>query len=307
MNLKRTVAWDETESDTHLEPKACLVCGPKTVKDPQQQADWCQECNFYYMLPSDLKEKIQHDDAVVMSDFKAAIHGIRERNFNLIVKKLQDIRPLDTMMCLDVGCAYGHFLSVLKPLAKSVIGIEPNEQMLSEARANDISVIPGFFPDDLPSHVTYDLISFNDVLEHLPDPKAALEASYQRLTPGGGGVLLISIPSSDGVVFKFSGFLARLGIKTLNDRIWQRQFYTPHISYFDRRNLSKLATACGFTPLYTGSLPVVEGKSLYQRISVDTSLPRYRKVILYVCGTVYSALSRFMPEEYFYTVFRKST
>jgi len=284
-------------------PKSCVVCGTPTVLDSKQQADWCPACHFYYMLPSDLREKIQHDDAVVMSDFKAAIQGIRERNFRKILDSLATIRPLNEMNCLDVGCAYSHFLSLLKPMAKSVVGIEPNEQMLQEAKVNGVPVIRGFFPEDLPQGKQYDLISFNDVLEHLPDPKAALEASFRNLAPGG--LLLVSIPSSDGAVFKLSGFLAAMNIKTLNDRIWQRQFYTPHISYFNRNNLSNLGIACGFKPVVTQSLPVIERKSLYQRISVDTSLSPLRKVVLYLCGTAYAASSTVMPEEYFYTIFRK--
>ena len=298
------LAYQENgDSSPQTYQEYCLVCGTQNEYDSGHLAQKCPNCSFYYMKHEDLTSKIKSDDEVSMQNFRNAIHGIRERNFRLIISEIEKIRPFSSMNCLDIGCAYGHFLSIVKKIAKSAIGIEPNDQMKREAESNGVEVISGFFPDDLPKDAKYDLISFNDVLEHLPDPKAALRAVHDSLSKDG--LLLISIPSSDGIVFKISSLFQRLGSKALSDRIWQKQFYTPHISYFNRKNLTQLAGIVGFEPLKSDALPVVEGKSIYHRISVDNTIPFYKKVILTVAGFTYAVISSFMPEEYFFTVFRK--
>jgi 2-polyprenyl-3-methyl-5-hydroxy-6-metoxy-1,4-benzoquinol methylase len=99
---------------------------------------------------------------------------------------------------LDIGCgggAFGRSLKAAQPDAV-LIGVEPDPLAAERARAEAYQyVATGFFPEvleDLP-HRAYDAICFMDVLEHMPDPHAALRAAAEVLAPGG--VIYASIPN----------------------------------------------------------------------------------------------------------------
>lgn len=105
--------------------------------------------------------------------------------------------PGDISSVMDVGCASGGFGASLRTErgdAVRIVGIDavPSQAVLARGRGFDV-VYDGYFPDDLPSGERFDLITFNDVLEHLVDPWAALRACHAHLNPGGR--VLAAIPS----------------------------------------------------------------------------------------------------------------
>lgn len=96
---------------------------------------------------------------------------------------------------LDVGCATGEFLEILRRQGWDVAGIEPNPRAAQQARARlgaeAIRVVPleeAFFPP-----ATFDLITLWDVLEHLADPLHALRRLASWLRPGG--LLALGVPN----------------------------------------------------------------------------------------------------------------
>ena len=102
--------------------------------------------------------------------------------------------PLTTSNMLDVGCGLGGFgLSVKQRRQLRITGIELDPHAASVAATRYEQVIAGSFPDDVPHGSHYDCIVFNDILEHLTDPWAALRAACGLLEPGG--VVVASIPN----------------------------------------------------------------------------------------------------------------
>lgn len=103
--------------------------------------------------------------------------------------------PSSVRRLLDVGCSRGGFGSGLRRLrpALELVGIEANAGAAVQATPYYDEVVTGLFPQDVPPHDTYDCVVFNDVLEHLVDPWAALEATTPMLRPGG--TVVASIPN----------------------------------------------------------------------------------------------------------------
>jgi SAM-dependent methyltransferase len=93
---------------------------------------------------------------------------------------------------LDIGSGDGLFFDALTEFGTAT-GIEPDAALVSDGmRASGRVAIQPFDATFQPgSH--YDLILFLDVLEHLPDPVAALQHARSLLAPGG--VVVITVPA----------------------------------------------------------------------------------------------------------------
>lgn len=104
--------------------------------------------------------------------------------------------PPSIKSALDVGCGSGNFGETLKKLyACEVWGIEPNQVEALEAGKKIDKAIHNIFSIDLPELAgkKFDVIFFNDVLEHLIDPTEALQHCKKLLNEGGH--IIASIPN----------------------------------------------------------------------------------------------------------------
>jgi 2-polyprenyl-3-methyl-5-hydroxy-6-metoxy-1,4-benzoquinol methylase len=107
--------------------------------------------------------------------------------------------PRGSRTVLEVGCGRGGFgltlRSALGPQAR-IVGVEAVPEQ-AEIAAHDHgfdAVATGYFPEALPEgEGPFDLVVFNDVLEHILEPEDLLNALHEHLVPGGR--VLATIPS----------------------------------------------------------------------------------------------------------------
>jgi 2-polyprenyl-3-methyl-5-hydroxy-6-metoxy-1,4-benzoquinol methylase len=90
---------------------------------------------------------------------------------------------------LDVGCGSGQRLEQMQRLGWTVSGLDFDEKAVAAAKQRGLDVscgtIPGiWFPPD-----TFDVITMNHVIEHVPNPIELLEECKRILKPGGKVVL----------------------------------------------------------------------------------------------------------------------
>ncbi len=104
--------------------------------------------------------------------------------------------PEGARRILEVGCGSGAFATLLRTVRGAyVVGIEPQPAAAAQAARRLDSVIEGDIDSSLGllSCERFDCIVFNDVLEHLVDPWAALAAVRPLLS--ADGVVVASIPN----------------------------------------------------------------------------------------------------------------
>lgn len=103
--------------------------------------------------------------------------------------------PSNARRVLDVGCHTGAFgRTVKKKCGGEVWGIEPNPVTARVSAQSLDRVFNCFFSEDVPLEDNFfDVIVFNDVLEHMADPWAALSLAARKLT--ADGVVIVSIPN----------------------------------------------------------------------------------------------------------------
>ncbi len=95
---------------------------------------------------------------------------------------------------LDLGCGTGGNLAMLSQFGE-VLGVELDEQAAQLARERGIApVIRGKLPDALPlAEASFDCVTLLDVLEHIDDDRATLNAVNKLLAPNGQ--VLITVPA----------------------------------------------------------------------------------------------------------------
>jgi 2-polyprenyl-3-methyl-5-hydroxy-6-metoxy-1,4-benzoquinol methylase len=111
----------------------------------------------------------------------------------LIVKTLRALQPAQGWRSiLDVGCGDGLFFDQLLQLGE-VQGVEPMAALVNRKgpHRSRIHVCP--FDENFQPGKQFSLILMLDVLEHLPDPAAALRRALALLAPQG--VLLVTVPA----------------------------------------------------------------------------------------------------------------
>jgi len=98
-------------------------------------------------------------------------------------------------MILDVGCAVGNFGASLKANSDRLVwGVEIDPISAKVAETKLDRVYNGSFSCELElPNKNFDCIVFNDVLEHMVDPYAALRYAKELLTRDG--VIVASIPN----------------------------------------------------------------------------------------------------------------
>jgi 2-polyprenyl-3-methyl-5-hydroxy-6-metoxy-1,4-benzoquinol methylase len=141
---------------------------------------------------------------------------------------------------LDVGCGTGLFLEAAVRSGWEAAGTETSDDSIAyAARFTSAKLFKGQLAD-LVQDVPFDAITFWDVLEHLPDPRAELGHAMERLRPGG--VVGVSLPNVAGLKSR----LQRGG--------WR--YYHPsmgHISHFTPATLARLFRQAEFRVIEVGT------------------------------------------------------
>lgn len=135
---------------------------------------------------------------------------------------------------LDVGCAAGYFLRVMREQGWQVTGLEPSDTIRATAQEHlgAANVLDGLLGEIELPRAAFDLVTMWDVLEHIPDPVAALRAVHPLLAPGGK--LLVETQNVDSLAARVLG------------RRWQHYKHAEHIYHFQKRTIADVLGRAGF-------------------------------------------------------------
>jgi len=205
---------------------------------------------------------------------------VRVERFKSLFAKDKDV--------LEIGCATGYFLFELRPLVKSITGVELTVDYANYAKKKGIPVMNSI--EELPDS-GFDLIFMFHVLEHLSDPISSLKSIREKLKPGGK--LIIEVPNvEDALVSTYK-------IKSYLDFYWQ----PAHNFYFSKRTLSMVLDRAGYVykvfPLQRYDLSnhiywmlfgKPGGQGYFNKIFSTSLLKEYEKCLKdkFICDTIYA-------------------
>lgn len=222
--------------------------------------------------------------------------SLRQRNFRDLaarVARLFQGRSAKPRL-LDVGCAHGWFIEAMQARFDA-FGIEPDLAIAEKTSARGLPVRHGYFPDVLAPAEMFDVIVFNDVLEHIPDVDRTLQACNAHLAEGGW--VIVNAPSRRGALYRIAALMARLGMNGPFDRLWQLGFPSPHVHYFDAASIEAIASKHGFAMVRMGALPSIAVRGLHARLLYGKDASRLKAAVLWVAILLALPVLKVLPAD----------
>ncbi len=268
---------------------------------------FCKPCNYWGAdLPVDIDSAGTDEDEISDEAYIASLEGLRVKNFGLILQQLKQQKSSSALSILDVGCASGLFMRVANGQGYTVTGIEPNQQLYALTQKHGLKVTHEYFPPKAKLDEKFDVIIFNDVFEHIPDVHTILNSCSEYLNEDG--LLILNLPNAEGLIFRFSRILAKLGMLGPWNRLWQVMFRTPHLHYFSFSALNKLVNQHGFIATKgKQDIATIEVTGLWSRLSVTRSASAlFKNSVLFLGTLVLYPFILFAEKDTFFVIYQRS-
>ena len=254
----------------------CSCCAVVFV-DPLPTADFLREKVY---IPGSYQKSKPRDLSVVSPNKKTKI----------ILRKLREITSGSRL--LDVGCSNGQFIYQAARQGLEASGVELNMGTAQIAKDNGLDVFVGTLEEARLPTSAFDIITLNDLLEHVTDPNTLIAECRRLLAPGG--ILVISTPNLDCLFNNLTWFLYRwLGIT------WSAVTPPHHLYQFSVRSLGMLLERNDFA---VEKIVFVPTSSLRYELGVTKArrdfrqnpsfLSAVRLVFTYFCYTLFYGVSQ---------------
>ena len=157
-------------------------------------------------------------------------------------KKIIDMYMPGRGSLLDVGCASGAFLRVMRDAGWDAHGVEPSESQFRRASEllGGTAHIWQCVLQDAPLSKEFDVVTLWDVLEHVTEPTAFLELAAMHLK--GAGYLILHVPRVDSLAARLLGSRWPL-------------LLAEHLNYFTVPSLRICGESAGLRLVQTGQRP----------------------------------------------------
>jgi SAM-dependent methyltransferase/spore coat polysaccharide biosynthesis predicted glycosyltransferase SpsG len=209
-----------------LVPVRCPACGaenrlrhPVAARFPERTYRRCPDCKTLYMIRSS-PPPIEYAGDYFFDFYKQQYGKTYLEDFAHLktlgkgrirrIRRLLHGREGREERLLDIGCAYGPFLSAAAEAGFSPAGIDPAEDAVRFVKEKlKIPAFRGFFPDPIRQITLRDrsflVITLWYVIEHFEDLRRVLREINRLLKPGG--ILAFATPSFAGISARKSGKL----------------------------------------------------------------------------------------------------
>ena len=234
-----TVTGAQTETDSSSVGQArmhssCPICAGTALKHLWQVNGYsiarCQNCSLVFVenivTPEELNAHYSAWDTSYADDNTDCLTYYYE-----ILRGLIESRYPQRGKILDVGCSAGQFLEVMKGWECHGNEISPPFATIAQQRFGD-SIVTGLFEDYPLQEEYFDVITLQDVFDHLRDPIAVLNKCNSMLKPGG--LIVIKVHNISCLYAKVmgSGFYAVMP--------------PTHLFYYDKGTLELALGKTGF-------------------------------------------------------------
>ncbi len=202
----------------------------------------CSDCGLVYVTPQRKAENLLaelYEDRLWSSPAPRyfGYGAYREEAQNYLRTFERRVRAISRFLpssgtVLDVGCAAGYFLAVMREKGWTVTGVEPSETIASFGmRKFDIPILVGRVEQMSLKAASFDLITLWDVIEHVPNPREFLLHLRKLLKPGGK--ILLETQDVQSPVARLLG------------KRWHHYKHAEHLWHFSPATIRQLLSGTG--------------------------------------------------------------
>lgn len=208
----------------------------------------CGSCRTMYITPRP-SEALLHEFYAQSKNyahwndkvFPASEDSRREKIFKPRARRVEEVcrkYGVATHVLLEVGAAFGTFCEEIRAggVFERVIAVEPTPNLAARCRARGLEVLESPIERVDLGRVAPDVVASFEVIEHLFDPGAFVQACARVLSPRG--LLVLSCPSVRG-----------FDVQTLGPASDTVDF--EHLNYFSPESLGRVLEDAGLTILET--------------------------------------------------------
>jgi SAM-dependent methyltransferase len=217
----------------------------------------CAHCGLVYVNPRPAFVEIQGYYDATYSPHSSVYANVieRERSDNQYysgrVRQFWDCLPeaFGSGRLLDVGCGDGRWLYLVRKRGWETTGVEISSQAAQFAREQyDLDVKVGSLIEQQFPTGNFKVVTFWHSLEHLHDPRAALQEAFRILRQGG--IVTVQVPNIDTILFRVFG------------RYYSMIQAPYHLYHFSPSTLGTLLMESGFEVYQTVYSPGINGIAL---------------------------------------------
>jgi 2-polyprenyl-6-hydroxyphenyl methylase/3-demethylubiquinone-9 3-methyltransferase len=253
----------------------CKLCGEPTGVPTYSLATStifvCRYCDFHYL---DRLDPAANDAPVCLTERQQRYIDDRlADNAKVLSARLQLVQEfvdLPGRHCLDIGTGVGQFLQLLTEAGADCTGIEPSGLRCTFAQKRfGLHLHRALIEEPVwrDRKNSFDLITLWDVLEHVNDPVATMQAAFALLKPGGW--LFVETDNRDITSYRLSCLTYRF--TRGGAPLFLPHFYRPvpygHKQIFRPAQLYNLARRCVFELI---------AATPHRQESSDVPSPNYR-------------------------------
>ena len=184
----------------------CNLCGADDAERLTIQNGFrivrCRRCGLVYVNPRPAPEdllSLYADYHARDGETEASWDRLMSRIFRESAEMLSSSRNGSGRgRLLDIGCGYGAFVALMQKWGWDAEGVDPSPAVVAAAARSGRRVRLGTVEGLQGKCGAYDAVTLFYVLEHLPDPIAALRSAFDLLAPGG--TLLVRVPHTTPIV-----------------------------------------------------------------------------------------------------------
>jgi 2-polyprenyl-3-methyl-5-hydroxy-6-metoxy-1,4-benzoquinol methylase len=132
---------------------------------------------------------------------------------------------------LDIGCGFGESLGYHRDRGCDAHGVEADANILRVAKRHGLQVEHGLFDASRYSPASFDVVTLDQVIEHVSDPAEVFGGIAQVLKPGG--LLIVTTPNAQGIGARLFG------------QKWIHWHAPYHQQFFSTASLRKVAAGAG--------------------------------------------------------------
>lgn len=217
----------------------------------------CRGCGFIFHNVSTENPEEENVNLKFVNSDRDYFHPVKSDLFEDNIRRIMNIAPEGNKI-LDVGCRDGHFLSIAKKYEFECYGVEPSPIMCRYLSQKGINIVNGYYRKELFEKESFDVISFIQVLEHIPDPKTnGLEIAHYHLKKNG--IIVVEVPSVNNpqiMLYKLTGI----------NRFVKKYFIKDHCNYFSPSTMSLLMEIAGFEKVEIATGRLSRKYSGYKRL-----------------------------------------